>query len=348
MVMRTRSARASTRDMFGNAEVWRRDPVKTFNAFVTSIEFVELGDRGQQQKGRESKGRSGAPLKPLRPQSVKIYQAMFGRFLKWCQEHNKPAINDLTDRDIYSFLHSMNARQRPMASAIRVKYLRLLERVYVHMGVQSNPASLAAQKAFDNKDAGKDKPKAWLVQSDEAAFMAALPDRGTWRSQRDRAILAVMIGAGLKVDEVVGLKLDDVGELNDAGELELQIRGTADGFRRDHCAIVRAFAVPDVIAWMKVRRSLFEKRADARFLFTTNSDGKGMHPSMVYRKVKEAFERAGLAPDRLGGRTLRNTFAIRELRQGGVTQDNVSMLTDLLGLHEQRSMLRYVVKEVRS
>lgn len=67
------------------------------------------------------------------------------------------------------------------------------------------------------------------------------------------------------------------------------------------------------------------------------STGKPLDKATVYRQVKKTFERAGLEMPRQGGRTLRNTFAVRELEN-----ESVELVGQLLGLERQRSTEAYL------
>jgi site-specific recombinase XerD len=71
-------------------------------------------------------------------------------------------------------------------------------------------------------------------------------------------------------------------------------------------------------------------------------EGESLHKATVYRQVKASFERAGLAVPRAGGRTLRNTFASQQLRQGTPQSE----LTTALGLALERSAEAYKYAKV--
>jgi hypothetical protein len=71
-------------------------------------------------------------------------------------------------------------------------------------------------------------------------------------------------------------------------------------------------------------------------------EGEPLHKATVYRQVKATFERAGLAVPRAGGRTLRNTFASQQLRQGTPQSE----LTGALGLALERSAEAYKYAKV--
>jgi integrase/recombinase XerD len=57
----------------------------------------------------------------------------------------------------------------------------------------------------------------------------------------------------------------------------------------------------------------------------------------VYRQVRATFERAGIDVARLGGRTLRNAFAVRELKQGG----SFELVGEFMGHRKLRSTQAY-------
>ena len=45
---------------------------------------------------------------------------------------------------------------------------------------------------------------------DEIKALLAAPDRGTWLGRRDHALLALMIQTGVRVSELIGLRVGDV------------------------------------------------------------------------------------------------------------------------------------------
>jgi integrase/recombinase XerD len=75
-----------------------------------------------------------------------------------------------------------------------------------------------------------------------------------------------------------------------------------------------------------------------RLLFPGNTTGGKVAAATLYRQVRATFAAAGIKLNREGGRTLRNTFAQREL-EAGTTLDE---LGEYLGLHERRSVERYL------
>lgn len=80
-----------------------------------------------------------------------------------------------------------------------------------------------------------------------------------------------------------------------------------------------------------------------QFVFPANLTGARMTRKTVYVQMRATFERAGMDLARSGGRTLRNTFAKRQLDSGASADD----LKDVLGLALERSAADYKLTRVK-
>ena len=337
-----------SKDLFDDAADWRGQPLVAFAAFVRSTEFVELGMRRRSELG-------GDLTAPLKASSANVYLRMFGAVVHWLAERGKN-IYQITPADLEQFLehsddsglpqlHPANATRR-RNSAIRIRYLRLIERVLAHLHVVPNPAQhlcFAVYRGGQRGMAGRDAAKAVLSDAEQTAFMAALPSdnasaspQARWKRKRDRAMQALMLGAGLKVSEVLALRVGQVGARDAAGSVPIALdSGAANQVTRAHRTQLRPFAATEVLAWVASRKA---ERGQSQLLFPTTPDSNLLlHPATVYRQVKATFERAGIDPKRWGGRTLRNTFAVRELVETGSTE----LVGEFLGHRLQRSTLYY-------
>jgi integrase len=112
--------------------------------------------------------------------------------------------------------------------------------------------------------------------------------------------------------------------------------GTSD----HHETQLRPFAVREVQAWIAER---VERKIPGALLFPASLQGGALDKAAVYRQVKAAFTRAGLDVERRGGRTLRNTFAVRELEAG----QPLEHVKALMGHRELRSTEKYVTHKTK-
>jgi len=180
--------------------------------------------------------------------------------------------------------------------------------------------------------AGRPLPKALAV--DEAVQLADLhdPDADPWTEARDRAIVELLYGCGLRVSELVGLDAqpgkDARGWLDlDAGEATVLGKGSkrrsvplgakaAQALRewlavREQCAALAAAAVDDL--------------ASAAALFI-GRNGRRFSAQSVWRQLKRRGLQAGLAAP-VHPHMLRHSFASHVLQSSG----DLRAVQELLG-----------------
>jgi site-specific recombinase XerD len=335
-------------DLFESPPFWKSDPVEAFSAFVKTEAYLRLGRRSFESDGDTEN------LLPIRDSSAQVYIHMFTRFARWMRREEQDLFS-ITAAHLQSFLEYKESEggkpSRALTSSIRVRYLRMLERVFTHLGIEPNPARHASFAVHHTKAAGRDKPKAVLTDAQQAAFMRALPvaapfapddmDNPAWKRRRDRAMLAMMLGAGLKVSEVIGIRTESVGTMDTTGSIPVSITPrSVNGNAKHHETQLRPFAVPEVTAWIVERKA---RKIPGDLLFPASLQGGLLNKATVYRYVKETLAQAGIDVHRKGGRTLRNSFAVRELEAGG----GVELVGQFLGHKKRKSTEKYLLKNPR-
>lgn len=327
-------------DLFDNADIWRNDPAVAFAAFVNDPEFLRMSHRKKVGKAN-----------PIRSSSAKVYSAMFNRFLRWLADQGgQKGIYDVNDEDVMTFLEQRDRDGKRIleGATVRRQYLSLLERVFNHLKLDPNPARHVLFNAVRHRSAGllgQDEPKALLSNDAQClAFMQALPavpfgeGRSTagWKKRRDRGMQALMLGAGLKVSQVINLEIDAVGKRDLSGSVPVTVSVKASGGTvRTHQTWLRPYAVEPVLAWVEERKRL---GIPGKRLFPASLvEDRGLNPASLYRQVKASFARAGIDVQREGGRTLRNSFAVRELNAGS----DAELVSEFLGHRELRSLEPY-------
>ncbi len=281
-----------------NIHSWDRSPITEFDAFLHSAAFSQTARRA-------------AP--PLSAASAEVYSFMFGRFVKWMLVHGH-TFSKLQAGDLIGFLATRDERNRPLHSKIAYRYLRLLERCYEHLAVVPNPASAAIGMMAADRPA-RDREMVALSPAQAGQIVASKPEPTSWKRQRDRAMQLVMLCAGLRVAEAIGLLTSEVA----AGPEEdgtLRIRLTPaekQPTSQPHETFLQAEAVEEVLGWLETRRRL---GIPGRLAFPADDEGRPLHKSTVYRQARSALKDAGVAIPHVGGRTLRNGFAVVELNAG--------------------------------
>ncbi|MDY0961051.1 site-specific integrase [Massilia sp. CFBP9026] len=322
------------------ATSWDADPVKSFKAFISTTAFAETGRRQ----------RADGTLRVLSAESAKIYLFMFNNLASWLQEQGL-TFSRVTQTDLLRFIGRTVKGKRVLNSKIAYRYLRLLERCYEHLGVVPNPAQEAIL-GIDRAHIARDEAGRTLSEDQLQRFFAALPAeaprkrRNTpfdgWKRRRDRAMQVVIALAGLKVTEAVGLLTTEVGRqasIDGALVLTITPEEKLDTSHEHEVALPREGA-DELRAWLEERDAM---AIPGEFVFPANLTGARMTRKTVYMQMRATFERAGMDLSRSGGRTLRNTFAKRQLDQGASPDE----LKDVLGLALERSAADYKLTRVK-
>lgn len=141
---------------------------------------------------------------------------------------------------------------------------------------------------------------------------------------RDRALLEVLYGGGLRISEAVGL---DQADVETAADLAVRVRGKGD---KERLVPVGRMAAEAVARYLRAGRPELVKVAGARrraerALFV-NARGGRLSRQSGWRIVAEAARRAGLS-ERLTPHVLRHSFATH-LLEGGA---DLRAVQELLG-----------------
>ena len=318
---------------------WDEDPIASFSSFVFTDDFARTSLRQP----------ADLILRTISTESAKTYIFMFGNFVKWMVAKQK-TLSTITQFDLLRFINRTENGKRLLNSKIAFRYLRLIERCYDHLGNVPNPARLTMLTTAPGEFA-KDAAGRSLSSDQLLRFFDALPSASPrrrqktafdgWKRRRDRAMQVVMALAGLRVSEAVGLLLEEVGkQVEIDGAIELTI--TPDekhDTSYEHVTLLPRAGVDELHPWLRERDLM---KIPGHFVFPANMAGDKMTKKTVYVQIRSTFARAGLDLSRSGGRTLRNTFAKRQLENGTLPDD----LKDILGLALERSAADYKFTQI--
>lgn len=326
------SSSAFRRNLFDTVDHWINNPVGSFNLWLSE----------QQYKSS----------------TVTVYQTMFSRFCQWL-ENNGKTIDRCESGDIPLFLDSANAnlpatRQKAQTSRQRQQYLRLLERVFTHLSElglrMDNPAK---QASIQGAGRGKDHPTRFLDHEERRRVIQHIETRlielqannagpNDWIEYRDIALIAVLIGAGLKVGNLKYLTLNCINLPEEYIELS-QAHYT-------HRARIFPFAVPPIKAWLSMQYQLFKTKtpenqpvfiADRSKGFGRQAKTQQMHPSSVHRRIQRILMLCEISGDRASAQTLRNTYAGILIDAGATDNELVDFLGIQTGITAQRLRINY-------
>ncbi|GAB2896291.1 tyrosine-type recombinase/integrase [Paraburkholderia jirisanensis] len=259
---------------------------------------------------------------PFRHSSALVYRAQWGLFLEWLRAQHK-TLATVDKRSIADFVAGLSIRKTQ-----RARYLRLIERVLDHVRyielASTNPARFIAQDGeADWRNARDNEPTGFLTRDERGELVAHLasPVAGLsaaqrWRERRDRALVAVFLGGGLKTGEARVLALPCV----EMGSAWVTVdTGNPTLVRRTR---LLPFAVEVLDAWLDERAAA---QLAGDLVFPASPLGRPMHKATMLRAIDALIETCGIGASRdarASPQTLRNSFAA-ELFDAGVEPELV-------------------------
>lgn len=235
----------------------------------------------------------------LSPGSLQVYQAMLASAVRALAPEGGLAHCGVDALQAWLQYKVVNPRTAQ-------RYLALLDRVFRDMQEQGqrkdNPAQGLAQQWK-----AKTRPLPVALQPEqEARFRAAIPQTLTWRGYRDRAIIAAVLDAGLKVQELQALRRSDYEGLSPPPRFCIRLPPTT------RYAQVAPSGEAALTAWLDFSAGT---SAEA-WLFPSDRQDTPLHAASLYRIIEQVFQRSGVKVAHKGAEVLRATFAARQFRAG--------------------------------
>jgi len=177
-----------------------------------------------------------------------------------------------------------------------------------------------------------------FLTPDEVRMVLAAPDISTALGRRDRAILELLYATGMRVGELVALRVSDVQW---GGELRVTGKG-----RKERVVLVAAAAVEALRHYLQDGRPQLVKHRTADAVFV-NARGGALSDRGVRVVLDRAIRQAALAK-RVSPHVLRHTFATHLLDGGAdlrVVQEllgHVNLVTTQIYTHVSRDWLKRV------
>lgn len=268
--------------------------------------------------------RAAAAERDLSPHTISAYRSDLRDFSEWAgrsDHHELRTIDRTLIRRYVSYLAERRYARRSIAR--KASAIRSMLSWAVARGL------LASSPAADVQAPKLDKPLPKVMKQQAAAQLCELPPDDEPVGMRDRAILELLYGSGVRVAELCALDLDDV----DLAHGAMQVTGKGRKQRRlpisdpARKALVRYVkdARPELLA-AAGDQDRDEKRAKGHPIFL-NTRGKRLGPRSVRAMMTRYLTAEGAAP--ASPHTLRHSFATH-LLDGGA---DLRAVQELLG-HE--------------
>lgn len=227
----------------------------------------------------------------------------------------RTSAKEITREDVVGFLE--RERKAGMSAATRARRTAAV-RSYLGYLKDRRMISENAADRLETSRKGRALPKTLSVE--ETAAMIDAIDSDSPRDLRDRALLEVMYGCGLRVSEACSLEFEN---LIADGEL-LRIFGKGSKERVVPLGAAAGRALTEYFD--RARETFTRGDRSERHLFLTRL-GRPFTRQGLFKIVKERAAAAGIAPGRISPHVLRHCFASHMLERGA----DIRSLQELLG-----------------
>ena len=263
--------------------------------------------------------------------TVAAYKNDLNQFMKWLEQRNKiyrswEAVNP---GDIMEYVFFL--RKREYAPATKARKVAAVNRFFNHLAeweeILENPAA-----EVEAPKVQKYKPKV-LPRESVHRLLAVTKEAKTPKELRDRAMLEMLYGSGLRVTELVNLHVDDI----DIANWNVRCQGRHGS--SDRIVPLSPPAVHAIQEYLEKGRNELILDEDESLLFL-NMRGNVLTRQGLWLIIKHYVEQAGIS-EAVTPHTLRHSFAVHRLNQGS----DLTEVQELLGHLNLSSTLVYTSTE---
>ncbi|MBS0948087.1 site-specific tyrosine recombinase XerD [Levilactobacillus brevis] len=249
----------------------------------------------------------------LAANSVTSYTQELRNLGTYLAQQHLTSFKDADRLTIMAYLSNLTATGKSRNSVIHAvsalrKFYRYL--VQTHQMTTNPMANVAAPKHAEHLPA--------VLTVAEVDRLLAAPDTTTKYGLRDRAILEVMYATGLRVSELVHLKLADL-------HLEMGLIQTLGKGDKERIIPIGDVATDWINRYLQTSRPVLLKQRTSPYLFL-NAHGGGLSRQAIWQKIKQYVAVAQINKD-VTPHTLRHSFATHILENGA----DLRVVQELLG-----------------
>jgi integrase/recombinase XerC len=245
--------------------------------------------------------------------TIDSYERDILEYISFCDENNINIIKAKYN-DISSYLRTIDNKEKASTLARKISSLRGFYNFLISLEyLENNPCSLV-------KTPRKEKKLPRFFYYNELEEMFKVPDMTTPLGQRDRLLLEVLYASGVRVSELVNIKLSDI----DGMDIRIFGKGA-----KERIAHIGEYAKEVLDIYLKDGYQVLNKK-DSEYLFLNNNGGK-----LSVRGVRYLLDNIiskTTVNKKISPHMLRHSFATHLLNEGC----DILSVQELLG-HESLS-----------
>ncbi len=262
------------------------------------------------------------------PHTVKAYTGDLDVFAAYMGARDWKKIDHIAIRGFLSHLYDKGLSKTSVARALAA--VRSLYRWLAQEGVvEQNPAKLVSTPRLAKK-----LPRVPTIEEVNSVLDGKMPEVASF-PERDRVLLELLYGCGIRNSELVGINLEDIRMSNEA----ILIRGKGKKERYVPFGGSAREALGIYLPWRQQLLITLKKSTPALLV---NQRGGRLTTRSVGRIVKRIAVARGLSPD-VHPHTLRHAFGTHMLEEGA----GLRAIQELLGHERLATTQRYTQLSVK-
>lgn len=219
---------------------------------------------------------------------------------------------DVTTKEIIDYLAAKDKLSKRSQARLISSLRSFFDWLVAEGDRKDNPC-----EAVDSPKLGRYLPE--VLSVDEVSAIMESVDLSSWNGKRDRAILEVLYGCGLRVSEAVNLKISHV--YLDEGFVQVVGKGN-----KERLVPIGEMAVEAIRNYLEARPEPAEPKYDD--ILFLNRFGKSLSRVAMFTMVKKQAMAAGISKE-ISPHTFRHSFATHLIENGA----DLRVVQEMLG-HE--------------
>ncbi len=250
--------------------------------------------------------------KRLASNSIDSYLQDLDEYTRFLENNQISDITSLDTAGILSWL--VNLKKKGLTSKSRARHLVTIRGFHKFL-IQEGIASVNPVQHIDIPKTGLHLPE--IITYEEIVSLLEIPDKTKPRGLRNAAMLEILYGAGLRVSELINMKVKDINLKADF----VRIFGKGS---KERIIPIGSYARDVTIKWIETARPMLLKNYSSQYLFVARA-GKPMTRQSFWKILKNYARLAGLT-GRVSPHTLRHSFATHLLERGADLRSVQAML----------------------
>ena len=256
------------------------------------------------------------------PHTIKAYGGDLAVFADYVGSRDWKSLDHLAIRGFLSQLYAKGLSKTSVARALAA--VRSLFRWLAQEGVvEQNPAKLVSTPRLAKK-----LPRVPTIEEMNGVLDGAMPEIASF-PERDRLLLELLYGCGIRNSELVGINLDDIRLSSEV----ILIRGKG---KKERYVPFGGAAMEALKVYLPCQQSLLVRLCKRNPALLLNQRGGRLTTRSIGRIVKRIAVARGLSPD-VHPHTLRHAFGTHMLEEGA----DLRAIQELLGHERLATTQRY-------